>query len=49
MSLVHIERTKLLATALNNAAVAIMATAIIAPVAGFLYVERCGKQLVGRS
>jgi hypothetical protein len=37
MSLVHNERIKLLATALNNTAVAIFAAAIIAPVAGFLY------------
>jgi hypothetical protein len=37
MSLIHNERTKLLATALNNAAVATMATAIVAPIAGILY------------
>lgn len=37
MTLVHNERTKLLATALNNIAVATLATAIIAPVAGLLY------------
>jgi hypothetical protein len=37
MSLIHNERTKLLATALNNSAVATIATAIIAPIASFLY------------
>ena len=37
MNLVHNERTKLLATALNNTAVATFATAIIAPLAGVLY------------
>jgi hypothetical protein len=37
VNLIRNERTKLLATALNNLAVAIVATAIIAPVAGILY------------
>jgi hypothetical protein len=37
MSLIQNEQTKLLATALNNTAVAVFATAIIAPVAGILY------------
>jgi len=37
MSLVHNERTKLLATALNNIAVATVVTAIVAPTAGVLY------------
>jgi len=37
MSLVYNERIKLLAVALNNAAVATVAAAIIAPMAGFLY------------
>ncbi len=37
MSLIHNERTKLLATGLNNIAVATIVTAIVAPVAGFLY------------
>lgn len=37
MSLVHNERTKLLATALNNVAVATVVTALIAPAASFLY------------
>jgi hypothetical protein len=37
MNLVRNERIKLLATALNNSAVATVATAIIAPMAGFLY------------
>ena len=37
MSLIHNERIKLLATALSNTAVATFATAILAPIAGFLY------------
>jgi len=37
MSLVRNERIKLVATALSNTAVATVVTAIIAPVAGFLY------------
>jgi hypothetical protein len=37
MHLIHNERTKLLATGLNNTAVATIVTAIIAPVVGFLY------------
>jgi hypothetical protein len=37
MNLIHNERTKLLATALNNTAVATMVTAIIAPIVGSLY------------
>jgi hypothetical protein len=37
LSLIYNERTKLLATALNNMAVATMATAIIAPIAGIMY------------
>jgi hypothetical protein len=37
MNLVHNERTKLLATGLNNVAVATIVTAIIAPIVGFLY------------
>ena len=37
MSLIHNERTKLLATALNNTAVATVVTAIVAPIVGFLY------------
>lgn len=37
MSVVHNERTKLLATTLNNTAVAIIVTALIAPAVGFLY------------
>jgi len=36
MSLVQNERTKLLATALNNTAVAIVITAVIGPIAGYL-------------
>jgi hypothetical protein len=36
-NLIHNERTKLLATALNNTAVATLVTAIIAPVVGLLY------------
>nr|WP_294550422.1 hypothetical protein [uncultured Rhodopila sp.] len=39
MSLIENERTKLLATALNNVAVATVATALIAPTASFLYTE----------
>jgi hypothetical protein len=37
MSLIQNERTKLLATALNNVAVATIATALIAPTASVLY------------
>lgn len=37
MSLIHNERTKLLATALSNTGVATVVTAIVAPVVGFLY------------
>ncbi len=37
MSLIHNERTKLFATALNNTAVATVVTAIVAPIVGFLY------------
>jgi hypothetical protein len=37
MNLIHNERTKLLATALNNSAVATTVTAIVAPIVGFLY------------
>ena len=37
MKTVHNERTKLLATALNNLGVAIWATAILAPSASLLY------------
>jgi len=37
VSLVHNERVKLLATALSNTGVATVVTAIIAPIAGFLY------------
>ena len=37
MSLIENERTKLAATALNNVAVATVATALIAPSAAFLY------------
>ena len=37
MSLIQNERTKLLATAFNNTAVATFATAIIVPMAAFLY------------
>ena len=37
MSIVRNERTKLLATALNNVAVAIVVTALIATAVGFLY------------
>jgi Na+/melibiose symporter-like transporter len=37
MSLVHNERTKLLATAMNNTAVATIVTAIVAPIVGSLY------------
>ena len=37
MSLVHNERTKLLAAALNNVSVATIVTGIIAPIVGFLY------------
>jgi hypothetical protein len=36
-NLVRNERYKLLATALNNVAVAVLATAVIAPAAAFLY------------
>jgi CDP-diglyceride synthetase len=37
MSLIENERTKLLATALNNTAVATVVTAVIGPIAGLLY------------
>jgi hypothetical protein len=37
MSLIHNERVKLLATALNNTAVATVVTAVVAPIAAFLY------------
>ena len=37
MSLIHNERTKLISTALNNAAVATIVTSFVAPVAGYLY------------
>ena len=37
MSLVENEQTKLLAAALNNTAVAIIITAVVAPLASFLY------------
>jgi hypothetical protein len=37
MSEIHNERTKLAATAFNNTAVATFATAIIAPMAAYLY------------
>jgi hypothetical protein len=37
VSLVHNERVKLLATALSNTGVATVVTAIVAPIAGFLY------------
>jgi hypothetical protein len=37
MNLVHNERTKLLAGALNNLGVATLATGILAPTIGFLY------------
>ncbi|HXD46895.1 MAG TPA: hypothetical protein VN655_17355 [Pseudolabrys sp.] len=37
MSLIENERTKLLATALNNTAVATVVTAVIGPIAGFFY------------
>src|SRR5947208_2580482 len=37
MNLIHNERTKLFATALNNSAVATIVTAIVAPIVGFLY------------
>ena len=37
MNLIENERTKLLATAMNNTAVATVVTAIVAPVVGFLY------------
>jgi hypothetical protein len=37
MSLVQNERTKLLATALNNVCVATIVTGIIAAIVGFLY------------
>jgi hypothetical protein len=40
MSLVHNERVKLVATALNNTAVATLATAFLAPAVGFLYGPR---------
>jgi hypothetical protein len=39
MSLIENERTRLLATALNNVAVATVATALIAPTASFPYAE----------
>jgi hypothetical protein len=35
--IIHNERTKLLATALNNVAVAAFVTGFIAPIVGFLY------------
>jgi len=35
--LIHNERTKLLATALNNTAVATLVTALVAPAVSFLY------------
>jgi hypothetical protein len=37
MSLVHNERMKLLASAMSNTGVATIVTAIVAPMAGFLY------------
>ncbi|MFL5092785.1 MAG: hypothetical protein ACJ8D7_20670, partial [Xanthobacteraceae bacterium] len=37
VSLIHNERTKLLASALNNTGVATVVTAIIAPIVGFPY------------
>jgi len=37
MSLIENERAKLLATALNNTAVATIVTAVIGPIAGFFY------------
>ena len=37
MNLIQNERTKLLATALNNVSVATVVTGIIAPIVGFLY------------
>jgi Na+/melibiose symporter-like transporter len=37
MNLVYNERTKMLAAAFNNSAVATFATAIIAPMAAYLY------------
>jgi hypothetical protein len=37
MSLIENERTKLIATALNNTAVATIVTAVIGPIAGALY------------
>ena len=37
MELIHNERMKLLATALNNSAVATIVTAVIAPTASLLY------------
>src|SRR4051794_3283682 len=37
MNLIHNERTKLAAAALNNTTVATIVTAIVAPVVGFLY------------
>jgi hypothetical protein len=46
MNLVRNERIKLLATALNNSAVATVAIAIIAPMAGFL-TDRARSPAVG--
>lgn len=40
MSVVHNERTKLLATALDNIAVAVIVTAQIAPAVGFLHLRQ---------
>jgi hypothetical protein len=37
MALIHNERIKLFATALSNTGVATVVTAIVAPMAGFLY------------
>jgi p-aminobenzoyl-glutamate transporter AbgT len=37
MNLIHNERIKLLATALNNTAVATLVTVVIAPIAALLY------------
>jgi hypothetical protein len=48
MSLVYNERTKLLATALNNTGVATVVTAVIAPVAAFLYGSAAITALGGR-
>jgi hypothetical protein len=48
MSLVQNERTKLLATALNNVSVATIVTGIIAPIVGFAGLHVAAHAVLGR-